>query len=355
VKLRFLGLLRPLAIVAAAIVVAVIMVKSRPQLQARSVDMPLPLVEVRTVHPGAVPVTVIAYGNVRAWRELDLAAQVTGRVTWQSANFEPGVRVRQGEPLLRIDPTDYRLAAAEARQALATAELALADARSLRQAARVEEATAMVEAARARIERAERDLANTEISAPYNAVIDTQTIEVGQFISTGTVIGRILGSDRAEIRLPITQQDIGFIDPQANSTVALQASVGPRQLKWQGQIARIEARIDEQTRVYPVVVTVDEPLNAERHGQELPFGLFVRAELVGDPVEHAVVIPQAALHGDSDLFLLRDGKLLRRHVTVERISEGGALVSDGLDDGDQVVITRLDLMFEGMQVALIDG
>jgi multidrug resistance efflux pump len=107
-----------------------------------------------------------------------------------------------GEPLLRIDPTDYELALAEARQALATAELSLADAKALRQAARVDEAKAAVAAAKARIARAERDLDSTEISAPYNAVIDEQRVELGQFINAGTAVGRVLGADKAEVRLP---------------------------------------------------------------------------------------------------------------------------------------------------------
>lgn len=354
-KARLLALARPLAIIAVAVLIATTMIGKRPELEARSVEMPLPLVEVQTVRTGKVPVTVIAHGNVRAWRELALAAQVTGRVVWQSPRFEPGVRVAADEALLRIDPTDYRLALAEARQALASAELALADARALRQSKRQEEAAAMVAAAQARIDRAQRDLANTEIRAPYAAVIDEQNVEVGQYVAAGTVVGRILGSERAEIRLPVVPQDIAFVDADSDVPVQLSASVGQRERQWRGRLSRIEARIDDQTRVYPVVVEVEHPLDTARHAEALPFGLFVRAEISGRPIDGAVVIPQAALHGDDDVFLLVEGQLRRRHVTVERLSEGGALVSSGLEDGDRVVVTRLDLMFEGMQVALIDG
>lgn len=354
-KLRLPGLLRPALILAVAIVVAVFMVKSRPQMQPRSIEMPLPLVQIQTVRLDPVPVTVIAHGNVRAWRELDLRAQVTGQIEWQAPRFEPGEIVSAGDALLRIDATDYRLALAEARQALASAELSLADAKALRQTARVDEAKAMVEAAEARIARAERDLENTEIRAPYNAVIDQQNVEVGQYLSAGTSVGRVLGADRAEIRLPITQQDIAFIDPDSPAPVRLSSRVGEKRQFWEGRIARIEARVDEQTRVFPVVVEVPTPLDATVHAQPMPFGLFVRAEITGRAVEDALRIPLAALHGDNDVFLLEDGHLRRRHVSVARISENGALIDGGLQNGEQVVITRLDLMFEGMQVALIDG
>ena len=183
---RLISLIRPLAILAIALLVAVFMVKSRPQLEARSVTIPPPIVSVQTVVKGEQSVSVVAHGNVTAWRQLELTAQVVGEVLWKSERFEPGVVVEEGEPLLRIDPTDYELALAEAKQALSSAKLSLAEAKSLRQAARVEEAEASVAAAEVRILRAKRDLENTEIAAPYAAVVDEQTVELGQFISVGT-------------------------------------------------------------------------------------------------------------------------------------------------------------------------
>jgi RND family efflux transporter MFP subunit len=283
-----------------------------------------------------------------------MAAQVTGRIIWKSEQFEPGVVVAADTPLLRIDATDYRLALAEARQALASAELALADARALRQSARVEEAEAVAAAARARIERAERDLDNTEIRVPFDAVIDEQLVELGQFISTGTRIGRILGTARAEVRLPIPPQDIFFLDGDSQAPVRLSSTVGASPSSWEGTLTRIEARVDEQTRVFPAVVSVQRPLDRARHAQPLPFGLFLRAEIPGRAIADAVRIPQSALHGESDVFLFQDGTLRRVAVEIARISGGRALVTAGLSEGDAVVTTRLDLMFEGMQVALID-
>jgi RND family efflux transporter MFP subunit len=354
VNLRPLSLLRPAAILAFAGAVAMFMISTREELRARDVDAPVPLVEVLTVSRGPVPVTVTAHGNVRAARQLTLAAQVSGRILWKSERFEPGVIVGDGEPLLRIDDTDYRLALAEARQALASAELSLADARALRQAARVDEAEAAVAAAQARIARAERDLANTEVTAPYAAIIDTQLVELGQFISVGTQLGRVLGTDRAEVRLPITQQDIGFIDPELQRPVVLSTTVGGDTLAWEGTLRRIEGRVDDQTRVFPVIVSVAEPQNLALHRQPLPFGLFVKAEIPGREMMDAALIPQASLHGDSDVFLFENGALTRRTVHVARLADGKVLVTDGLADGDRVVTTRLDLMYEGMQVALLD-
>lgn len=348
---RILRLLRPLAIIAVAIVVAIVMLRGKPKIEPRQVDAPLPIVKAQTIAIGEVPVTVVAYGNVTARRRLDLTAQVGGRIVWQAPNFEPGEVVAAGDVLLRIDPTDYELALAEARQSLSSARLSLADAKSLRQAARVDEAEATVAAAQARIARAERDLVNTEISAPYAAVIDEQLVEEGQFVSIGTRLGRILGADRAEVRLSIPPQDIAFIDA-AGGGVTLASSVENSDETWSGSVVRVEARLDSETRVFPVVVEVEDPLSRERHGTPLRFGQFVRAEVAGGLVPGAVTLPQAALHGDDDVFLLEGDQLTRRSVDVARISDGGALVTGGLENGERVVTTRLDLMFEGMAVEL---
>ncbi|WP_040362788.1 efflux RND transporter periplasmic adaptor subunit [Congregibacter litoralis] len=351
---RLISLVRPLAILAVAALAAVLMVKSRPQLEARSVTIPPPIVAVQTVKMSAQNVSIVAYGNVTAWRQLELTAQVGGKVLWQSPLFEPGVVVGEGEPLLRIDPTDYELALAEARQALSSAKLSLAEAKSLRQAARVEEAEASVAAAEVRIERARRDLANTEILAPYRAVIDEQSVELGQFISVGARIGRVLGAEKAEVRLPVPPQDVRFIQSTESAAVTLHSETAGELTRWQGRVSRVEARIDPQTRAFPVVMEVDDPLNAAVHPAPLRFGLFVRAEVTGGTIPSAVKIPQGALHGDNDVFIYDDGALKRRSVTVARVNEGEALVTQGLAEGEQVVVTRLELMFEGMAVALSD-
>ncbi|WP_414979272.1 efflux RND transporter periplasmic adaptor subunit [Congregibacter sp.] len=351
---RLISFVRPLAILAVALVIAVLMVKSRPQIEARSVSIPPPIVTVQTVAKAELPVTVVAYGNVTAWQQLELTAQVGGRVLWKSPLFEPGVVVQAGEPLLRIDPTDYELALAEARQTLSTAKLSLADAKSLRQAARVEEAEASVVAAQARITRAERDLKNTEIIAPYLAVIDEQSVELGQFISVAARLGRILGANKAEVRLPLPPQDVRFIRDVDAAGVTLYSESAGHMLSWRGRVSRIEARIDTQTRSFPVVVEIENPLDEALHQAPMRFGLFVRAEITGGTVPGAVLLPQSALHGDNDVFVYLNGELQRRSVTVVRVSAEGALVTAGLSEGEQVVITRLELMFEGMEVAVSD-
>lgn len=347
---RLLGL-RPLVILALAASIAVVMVKSRPQLEARAVETPPPMVQVQRISPGVRAVSISAHGNVTARHQINLAAQVNGQVIWKAPVFETGAFVPAGTTLLKIDPTDYELALAEAKQTLASAELSLADAKSLRQSARIEEASKAVAAARARIKRAQRDLDNTRITAPIDAVLDSQLVEESEYLRVGTPVATLLGTAVAEIRLPIPPKDIQFLSDAASESVILTDESRQTPYSWHARISRIEARVDEQTRVYPVVVEVEDPLGINSGAEPLRFGMFVRADITGAQMDNAVVLPTTALHGGSDVFLYQDGKLARRTVTVSRVDATGVLISDGLEPGDQVVTTRLDLMFAGMAVA----
>jgi multidrug efflux pump subunit AcrA (membrane-fusion protein) len=263
---------------------------------------------------------------------------VTGRILWQSPDFEPGMLVDAGEPLLRIDPTDYELALAEAKQALASANC---PSPMPRPCARPRAWTRPGNRRRgARTDRPRRARPrNTEISAPYAAVIDEQRVEVGQFIARAR--GRA-HPGRGQGRGP-TARSRRRISALSTSTATPPSACTPSPASGSGagrrRLARIEARVDEQTRVFPVVVEVEEPLNVNRTA---PAALrpFVRAEIAGGSLTDAVRMPQSALHGDDDVFLFVDGQLQRRSVTVGRISDGNALVTADWKTATEVVTTR---------------
>lgn len=342
----------PLLILIGAMVIAVLMVTARPEPATHSKDIAPSQVNVINVLKNDVPVSIVAHGNVFAWRELELVSEVTGRVIWVSPDFEPGKAVNENSPLLRIDKTDYQLALAEAKAALASSELALADARALKRKASIKEAEASVSAAQQRIIKAQKDLENTELRAPYNAVIDTQLVELGQYITAGKSVARILGSDKAEVRLPVIAADVGFLEEGSKSDISLYAQIGQEEYRWLGKLTAIESRVDEQTRVFPVVVTVENPLDLNQHGRALPFGMFVRAEIPGDVVSNAVRLPGSVVHSGNLVYRVVEGLLRKTPVKVIRTDSLGVVISDGLNNGDKVVSSRLELMFDGMPVVI---
>jgi RND family efflux transporter MFP subunit len=257
--------------------------------------------------------------------------------------------------LLRVDAVRYRLALAEARAALVGANNFLADATALKRKAAAREAELNIEAAQQRIIKAEQDLAYTEIKAPFNAVIDQQLVELGQFINTGQAVARLLSSDVAEVNLPVAAAEAGFLDRETKAPVALSAEIGGEQWQWQAMLVRVESRVDSQTRVVPVVVQITSPYDDSLHAHSLPLGLFVKAVIPGKAIASAVRLPRSVLQADGSVFVLDNNTLRRREVSVALREGNFVIVSGGLATGEQVVTTRLDVMFEGMKVSRPDA
>lgn len=345
----------PLGILLAAVLVAFLMLGSREEFVAEDAADVLPHVQAIEVTLGEVPVAIIAHGTVSSRYELELATEVTGRVTSVAPEFRPGQLVAAGTVLLRVDPVNYRLALAEAKAALSSANMALADATALKRKAAIGEAELNIAAARERIVKAEQDLAYTEIKAPFDAVIDQQLVEYGQFIATGRPVARLLSSTLAEVRLPVTPAEAGLLASTPGASVVLSARIGEEEQQWQATIARVEQRVEQQSRVIPVVVEVVSPYDTGKHEQALPLGLFVTAALPGKSIRAAVRLPSAVLHAQDTVFVVADGVLQRRPVDVALREGNTVVINGGLRNGDQVVITRLELMFEGMKVELSDA
>jgi len=345
----------PLGIVFAAALVAMLMMGSREEFATGDAAEVLPHVQAVEVTLADVPVSIIAHGTVTPRYELELATEVTGRVIWVAPEFRPGQLVAAGTVLLRLDPVNYRLALAEAKASLSTANIALADATALKRQAAKGEAELKIAAARERIVKAEQDLAYTEIKAPFDAVIDQQLVEYGQYIATGRPVARLLGSALAEVRLPLTPAEAGLMASSPGASVTLSARIGEQEQQWQARVARIEQRVEQQSRVIPVVVEVESPYASSKHAQPLPLGLFVTAALPGRSIGDAVRLPSAVMHAQDTVFVVAEGALKRRPVKVALREGNTVVINGGLRTGDQVVTTRLELMFEGMKVELGDA
>ena len=345
----------PLGVLALDILIAIVMVRSRQPLSPGGAEPPLPKVQAVAVQPGRIAPSIVSHGTVTARYELDLAAEVTGRIEWTAADLEAGELVAADQVLLRIDPINYRLALAEAKAALESAALALADSRALKRQAAIREGELKVEAARQRIRKAEQDLAYTEIRAPFNAVVDKKLAEFGQFISTGQPVARLLSSDTAQVSLQLPASDVGLLDSNPGVSVILSAKMGTGQQQWPARLLRIESRVDEQTRVVPVVVEVASPYDPDTHPHILPLGLFVRAELPGRAIDTAVRLPNSALQADGSVFVVEQGVLRRRSVNIAYREGNTVIINEGLQPGDRVAITRLEVMFEGMKVDRVDA
>ena len=251
-----------------------------------------PKVDVQTLHPQSYQVWLATQGTVQARTESDLVSQVRGKVISVSPSFRPGGFFEEGDVLMEIDRRDYemevRIASGQLAQAKlrlseeeATAAQALADWKRLNlseepsdlvlRKPQLNEAQANVDSASARLELAQLNLERTSIRAPYAGRVLYNQVDLGQYVSPGSSLARIYAVDYAEIRLPLSERQLAYIDlPELyrgdNQTsidgpeVALTWTVGNEQYDWQGKIVRPEGALDTRSRQLFVVAQVENPM-----------------------------------------------------------------------------------------------
>jgi RND family efflux transporter MFP subunit len=375
-------LLLPFAMLLLGVLGALALMATRPELETRPPEVPPPLVRVVSVQPEARQLSVITHGTVAPRTESDLLPEVSGPVVWVSSALVSGGFFEAGEPLLRIDPRDYEVALEQRRASLARAqsehkrarkelvrrrglaEREVASASQLDDALNAERvAAAAVREARAALEQAERDLGRTEIKAPFAGRVREERVGVGQFVNRGAPIAKLYAVDYAEVRLPVPDDELAFLDlpllyrgetaDGGGPEVLLRARFAGSEHTWRGRIVRTEGEIDAKSRMVHVVARVDDPYGRTQDPSRPPLavGLFVEAEILGKQAENIVVLPRAAMRDRDQVLVLDEESRLRfRRVEVLRIARDQVVVRSGLAPGDQVCISPLETVVDGMSV-----
>jgi RND family efflux transporter MFP subunit len=402
-------ILLPALVLVGAAIGAFLLIATAPEVESVALEKRLPIVRTIDVRPGDVRMLVRSQGTVAPRTESELVPEVSGRVEWVSPALVSGGFFSLGDPLLRIDARDYVAAIGRARAEVARAEgeaeharaelrrqqgLARANANSPSQLSNTERgervAVAALEAAQVSLEQAERDLARTHIDAPFDGRVRVERVDVGQFVSRGASIATLYATDYAEIRLPIADRQLAYLDlPGISDT--LDANMGPRVVLrarfagadrvWTGRIVRTEGEIDAQSRMVHVVARIEDPYGtsgaadnalADREAggsvetsdaevaeveadtaqvTPLAVGMFVRAEIEGRLASGVLVVPRAAMRdGDRLLVVDADDRLHHRAVEVLRIDRDEVLLRAELADTERIVVSRMQVVVDGMKV-----
>jgi RND family efflux transporter MFP subunit len=322
--------------------------------------------------------------------ESDLVTEVSGRIVWVSPQLAAGGFFDEGDPLLRIDPRDYEVALEGAQAALARADsdlsyakLDLGRERSMRESgassrARFQDAErdharadAARREARVRVRRAELDLERCEIRAPFAGRVRDKRVDRGQYVTPGAPAARVFSIDYAEVRLPISDADLAFLelpltsaleqtetDAPSGPRVVLTANFAGAQRQWIGYVVRTEGALDLRTRMVNVIARIEDPYGRSRDassGPPLPIGLFVEAAIEGRLFDGVVELPRAALRRRDTVWIVdADGRLEQRSVEVLRSIGDRTFVKSGLSDGDLVVTSALDAALDGMRVRTLE-
>ncbi len=352
-----------------------LMAKFKPEAQKIERERLLPGVEVMTVQPADVTLTLPSQGLVQAMRSTVLAAEVGGRVAKVSPRFKTGERFTEGEILVEIEESDYRSAMVQAESAVAEARAALVQEQARAEQAvrdwnklapgqppselaarkpQLQSAEARVRATEDALERARRDLERTRIRVPFAGRLRATHTEVGSFLTPGARVADFDSTGRYEIRLPMSLDDYAFLEADSDAPVALSATIGGRDQRWQGRLVRTEGEVERSSRSVHLVAEIAE--DKEPQNEFLKPGLFLRAEVAGRTLKGVFEIPRRALLDANRLLVVdAEDRLSVRTVRVLRGGRDTVLIDDGLKPGERVCLTRLPAPINGMQVRVVDA
>ena len=335
-------------------------------------------IRVLKIEKQAIQLEVLSQGSVLPRIQSELIPEVSGRVKWMSPNLVSGGYFEKDEILLSIDDRDYRSSVARGEagvtRAKAEDEHARFELRRMQELVknklisqstlentlrgqRIAEATLLD--ARIALEQAQRDLSRTEIRAPYEGLVRTERVDLGQFVARGQSVASIYASDSVEVRLPVADRQLAYLDlplgyrgeltTELSPEVILSTAYGGQRYEWIGRLVRTEAEIDSKSRMINAVVRVDNKKGSSQ--PPLPVGLFVAASIKGKTVNNIVSLPRAALRNQNQVLIVdKDNRLRYRPVNVMRFEKDNVIISAGLEDGEIVNISPIQTVIDGMRV-----
>ena len=370
-----------IAVLLAAVAAAAGIIMSRPMPEQLTDSETTSAIRAMTVVKESLRLKIRSEGTVTPKTQTNVIPEIKGRVTWLSPNLVVGGYFQAGDLLVTIDAADY-----EARTGLAQAQLLRAEAElehkrfefkrlqqlikdnlvsqsNLENAARAHKiAKANVIESKINLAQAERDLGRTKITAPFEGMVRSESIDIGQFVQQGAPIASIYASDAVEVRLPIVNAQLAYLDPANLQRGELDPATAPMirltaryagtSFIWRGQLARTEGEIDAQSRMITAVARVRQD-NQSPDVPPLQVGAFVAAEIEGQYLDDIVRLPRAALRPNSQVLIIDgDNRLRFRAVNVLRLENDFVIIDSGLESGEVVNLSPIQTVVDGMRVSL---
>ncbi|MCG9736690.1 efflux RND transporter periplasmic adaptor subunit [Shewanella insulae] len=332
-----------------------------------------PVVAVEIIDKQPMTFSVNSYGVVNAKYETELVSQVTGEIVYLSDAFVRGGFVKKGQVLAKIDPSDYEAALIDAKATVASAKATLVQEKAYGKVAaeewkRIENGTptelslrkpqlaqevARLNSSEAGLKRATRNLERTVIKAPYDALIESRHIGLGSYVSSGTQLGKLLSTEKAEIRLPLPDKEIRYLDNKGlGAQVMIKGNFAGESKAWRGKIVRSEGVIDNRSRMTYLVAEVLDPYGLEDDKQPLRYGSYITAQIHGSQAQDVTTIARHLVVNDKVAIMTPENTLAFKSVDILRQQGTQVVIGDGLDDGMRLITSALDYPIEGMKLAL---
>lgn len=349
------------------------------QAQAKGPAMQAMPVGVVTVKSQAITLTKELPGRVSASQIAEIRPQVTGII--QHRLFTEGAEVKQGQALYQIDPAIFEAQVATNKAAIKKAEANIANAKAkltryknlLKTKAAsqqdYDEAVASFKSAEADLLTAKAQLQTAEINLNYTKVKSPIDGQIGKSEVTA---GALVNANQEGTLATVTQLDPIYVDLTQSSTelTRLKQAIASGTLTRDKELhSKVELMLEDGS-VYPYPgklkfseVTVNTSTGSVSLRAEFPNpdkmllpGMYVRAAIVEGVKESAILAPQRGVNRNTKgqptaLVVSKDNKVEPRVLTVDRTVGAQWLVTDGLVDGDQLIVEGLQKIRPGAPVS----
>ena len=374
--------LLPAAIVAGGIALATLMIASGGSAEKGVPEIKVLPISTQVMKAEDLPIPVRGTGVVKAAQQVSMVPQVSGQIVETDPRLMPGARFAKGEIIARIDDRDYKAMLAQSKSNMQRAELELAlETGRTEVAAREWEMLnqngeaptdlalrkpqfALAEqnrvAAKGALTQAQLNMQRTQLTAPFNAVVVSESIDLGQVVGPGTVVATLVGTDElwVTVSLPMSEVDVLQFqsrDGQGSTARVLHRLANDRIVEHKGVALQLGGALDPQTRLAQVTVSVPDAFDVSEGQTPLLPGAYVEVVFDGLVANQVMRIPRSALYDGERVWLNDDGKLSARDVVIAGGDTDTLIIADGIRQGDELVVSALSLPIEGTPVNVIGG
>ncbi len=356
-----------------SILMAFLMIINKPSAKVDEKKIKIPYVKTTMLVPQTVNAQISSQGFIKPKSELNILSQLNTRVEWVSEKMEEGSSFSKGDTLIKLDERDYELALITAEANVLNAKVNLerekaesdlaskewnrvgggiGSALALRKP-QLAQAKANLEAATANLERSKRDLDRATFIAPFNGRVRSKNTDIGSTVFSGTMLGSIYSTENFELQLPIADQDVNFTGLDFNGLKIpekeqLDVSININGQIITGKVIRAEAEVDPKTRMLSVVASIG--INEVAADNLILVGQYAQAIISGTKVKRVYVIPRNNIRNQSMWVVNSNMELMNRPVNVLRYENEYALINEGVEKGDRLLLSRLSSLINGQKV-----
>lgn len=348
---KILGIIIGAAIVAAMVLLlAANRKKAQEQTASVSLDQAAEVVTTFTVTREECNRDFTSNGVAQANSELNFVSEISGRVT--AVLVDKGSRVAKGTPLLRIDS---ELLEADYKAALASYEALKKDEERFSRAfeaggitnQQLDNVRTQLVAAESRLAVSKWKLDNAVVKAPIGGTINNRYVETGALIAPNVPLFEIVDDSRIKVTCNVSESKAKLLKAGQKVTATGSDSAGE---EFTGTVRSIGVKTDRGLN-YPVEILMDR--NAG-----LRVGAYLKVQFTATDEQTGILIPRKAVVGSvlsADVYLVRDGKAERREVKLGDMFGDRIEITEGLEEGDVIILSGLMNVSDGSAVKVVDA